>query len=69
MVRVKFHFADWQKNGVSILETEEGQDLSIGNFHPGAMFTGTMDMDLHEFAEIKEGVNKGFTPVFTISFK
>lgn len=67
-VDIKLVFEDWQKNGVSVYQTEEGASLSYGDFHGGTTFRGKIRLDKEELDELKKALEKGFTPIFRICF-
>ena len=61
-------FYDWiGKDGKSIYNTEEGVDLSMGDFHSGSTFKGTIVLDSVQLEELEEASKKGISPVFWVS--
>lgn len=58
-VEVDFVFDDWKHENQSIYQTPLGLELSIGDFHGGTMFRGTIeldeeDLDTLEYAEAQD---------------
>ena len=65
-MKIKLAFFDWQKNGKSIYGTEKGVELSIGDFHSGTTFDGTLELDAESEAELQRAFDAGCDPVFII---
>ena len=62
-MQVKLVFTDWCKDGKSIYDTEEGINLSTGQFHSGTTFDA--DIDLLGFEnDLKSAMENGYEPVF-----
>jgi len=59
-------FHDWIKGGKSIYQTEEGVGLSTGDFHSGSTFPGEIELDEEQTQELKDAIDKGYSPVFYI---
>lgn len=70
-VKVKIVFEDWkdQETRRSIYNTKEGIELSMGDFHSGTTFDGTMEFSEGEVKELKRAIKDGYHPVFTILFE
>ena len=60
------YFADWQNNGKSIYNTEEGIALSLGDFHSGSVFEAEIKLDDYQAAELANAIQDGYQPVFTV---
>ena len=65
-VKVRFAFQDWQRDGVSIYQTERGIDLSLGNFHSGTVFEGELALDADDERELLRALFGGYKPVFEV---
>jgi len=58
-------FEDWEDyKGCSVLYEEVGVELSLGDFHPGATFSGKIELDKDGAAELQAALEAGFRPVF-----
>jgi hypothetical protein len=55
-----------EKDNVSIYQTEEGLDLASGPFSAGSIYTGTMELDMNEYEELKAAIKKGCDPIFKV---
>jgi len=64
-MKVQLVFRDWQKEGQSIYNTEEGYNLSAGQFHSGTTFDAEVDLLGYE-NELKSSIKKGYEPVFYV---
>lgn len=65
-MKVKLWFDTWQdKNGKDIYCTEKGIDLSMGDFHGGTIFKGTIECPYGE-EELQQALKDGYMPVFKI---
>ena len=65
-MKISLVFDTWTKGGKSILYTEESIQLSMGQFHGGTTFNGTIDLDKEDAEELIEAFEKGFRPTFTV---
>ena len=64
-MRIKLVFNDWLgPDNQSVYSTEQGVELSMGDFHSGTIFQGTIETDDPEW--LQEQIDRGFTPVFHI---
>jgi len=61
-VRLAFH--DWIRDGESVYGSEEGIELSIGNFHSGTVFSGTIILDDDDANDLLDAINKKAYPAF-----
>ena len=62
---VRLVFGDWLgKDHRSVYNTEEGVRLSMGQFHGGTTFEGTVRLDPDDRMELEEALASGYTPVF-----
>ena len=62
---IRLVFADWLgKNHRSVYSTEAGVGLSMGQFHSGTTFEGTVRLDPDDRAELEVAFASGYTPVF-----
>jgi len=57
---------DWRRHGKSVYSTEAGVQLSMGDFHSGTTFPGTIELDEEDAAELRRALRDGFQPVFWI---
>jgi len=65
-MKIKLVFEDWKKNGKSIYNTEDGIELSIGDFHSGTTFNGEINLSPDNEEELKQAIkNKNF-PYFML---
>ena len=66
-MKVKLIFEDWQQAGKSIYNTELGLDLSMRDFHSGAVFDAELKLDPSDEQEIRDAFNEHKAyPVFSI---
>lgn len=64
-VQIDLVFDDWRDSeNRSIYGTEAGMELSLGNFHPGTTFNGSIKLNDDEADELRAALKAGFTPVF-----
>ena len=65
---MKLVFSDWRRwNGsrdVSVYNTEEGVDLSMGALHSGSTFRAVIELDDDDAATLASAMNTGARPVF-----
>jgi hypothetical protein len=66
MVKIELVFNTWTKGGKPIPYTEENIWLSMGLFHGGTVFNGTIDLDAEDAEELREAFGNGFRPTFTV---
>jgi len=67
-MKVRLVFEDWCKIGKwgSVYQTEEGVELSMGDFHSGTVFHADLIIDADADREIEEAHVKGYYPVFAV---
>jgi len=65
-MRIKLIFSDWQKNGKSVYNTEDGIALSCGDFHSGSTFDGKIVVDTEQERELDKALKTGYRPVFWV---
>ena len=63
-MQVDLVFSDWQRDGHSIYYTEEGVELSLGEFHSGTVFAAEIALDLDGEEELTEALAAGAIPLF-----
>lgn len=63
-MKVSLVFSDWQKVGKSIYNTDEGVNLSCGQFHSGTTFPAEIELDEEDAEELKVAMQNGYTPVW-----
>jgi hypothetical protein len=63
-IRVKLVFHDWVRLGNSIYNTEEGLELSSGDFHSGTTFKGEIELDEWNAFDLVEAFKKNAWPAF-----
>jgi len=66
-MKIKLVFDDWRRGMKSIYQTEEGIEMSMGNFHSGTTFNAEIILDSEEEKDLRESLKSGATPVFYIS--
>ena len=66
-MKIKLVFYDWRRGSKSVYNTEEGIELSMGNFHSGTTFDAEIELDSESEEELREFLESGATPVFYIS--
>ena len=66
-MKIKLIFMDWRKKGNSIYSTEEGWGLSMGEFHGGTTFEGTIKLDKEQTIELNRAIEVGYQPCFWIA--
>lgn len=65
-MKVRFAFSDWRRAGVSIYDTEEGLDLSMGGLHSGTVFRGEIEMNSDDAEDFRRALESGAHPVFKV---
>ncbi len=65
-LKIKLVFDDWRKQGESVYSTEEGFELSWGDFHSGTTFDGNIALDSEQSIELEKAIKDGYTPVFWV---
>ena len=72
-MKIKLIFTDWRKwDGKkiqSIYNTPEGIEASMGVFHSGSTFEGTIDLPEEEVIELKELISQDYRPIFELTDK
>ena len=66
-MRIKLVFLDWREKGRSVYATDRGVALSQGDFHSGTTFSGTIELDAENSAELAQAMREGFQPCFWIA--
>ena len=66
-MKIKLVFLDWQKGGESIYSTDEGVELSMGLFHSGTTFEGSIVLDPEDAQELAEAIKQGYQPCFWVT--
>jgi hypothetical protein len=64
--KVDLVFADWQRDGYSVYNTERGIELSNGDFHSGTTFECAIHMGREEFEELCKAISEGYEPLFRV---
>lgn len=64
--KVRWVFVSWQKHGKSVYDSDEGQQLFVGDLRRGIEFVGTIELDDEEVQRIQEAAKKGIRPVFDL---
>lgn len=65
-MKIKLVFEDWQKKGLSIYNSFEGVELTMGLFHGGTTFNGEIKLSPDDEAELRDALDKGYQPVFWV---
>lgn len=65
-VPVRFAFDSWQRDGKPINQTEEGVELSMGDFHGGTVFNGTLQLDAEDLEELRRAIEAKAWPTFLV---
>jgi hypothetical protein len=65
-ITVRFAFNGWEKEGVSVYNTEKGIELSMNDFHSGTVFHGILLLDEEHCEALGEALEQGFTPSFLL---
>jgi len=65
-MKIKLVFYDWNLNGKSVYNTEEGIELSSGDFHSGTTFRGEINLDSDQEEEIRKAILLGYQPCFLV---
>ena len=66
-MKIKLVFLDWRRLGMSVYATEEGVELSTRDFHSGTTFSGKIELDAEQAAELARAIAAGFQPCFWIA--
>lgn len=64
--KIELVFSDLQRMGKPIYQTEEGVKLTMGDFHSGTVFTGSIDLDEDNEIDLERIFEAGANPVFAI---
>ena len=59
-------FFDWLRDGKSIYGELEGVEASMGDFHSGTMFKGSIRLDEDQQADLDEQMAAGLAPIFYV---
>ena len=65
-MKIKLVFDDWRTCGKSVYNTEEGVELSSGDFHSGTTFEGEIVLDAEQEEELKKRLGDRYQPVFWV---
>ena len=65
--RIDLVFDDWRKDGQTVYDTEEGMELSLGDFHTGTTFSGGIELDAVSERELRGALEAGCEPLFVVS--
>ena len=65
-MKIELVFWTWTKGGEDIYLTEESVWLSMGLFHGGTSFNGTIELDEQDAEELAEALSKGYSPMFMV---
>lgn len=65
-IPIQLVFDDLRRAGVSIYHTEEGMELSSGDFHSGTTFPGTIELDAGQAADFAEMRSRDIDLVFWV---
>lgn len=65
--RMTLVFQNWMRNGSDISFTEEGSDLSLGDFHSGTVFSAIIMLDEDEESDLRQALATGACPVFYVT--
>jgi len=64
-MKIKLVFSNWMMCGKSIYQTEDGVQLTTGDFHSGSTFKADIDvLNEENEEEIKAAMQSGYEPVF-----
>ena len=66
IMKIELVFEDWKVDGKSVYNTELGVNLSMGQFHSGTTFSGTIYLDEDDEKELSEAIKNGYSPIFRI---
>ncbi len=64
--KARWVFVSWQKHGKSVYDSEEGEQLFVGDLRRGVEFTGSIELDDEEVQRIQDAAKKGIRPVFDL---
>jgi len=59
-------FQNWMKDGEDISYTDEGIELSLGDFHGGTVFAARLMLDEDQEADLRTALATGAYPVFYV---
>jgi len=66
-MKIKLVFADWQeRGGRSVYHTAVGVNLTVGQFHSGTTFSGSIRLSAEDEEELADAMRKGYQPVFCL---
>ena len=65
-VEVRLAFHDWYREGESIYNTNDGLELSLGDYHSGTIFHGSLMLDEENLEELREALKRDALPVFAV---
>ena len=63
-MKIKLAFHDWIKDGKSVYNSEQGIQLSMGDFHSGTVFDGEINLSSDNEEEILRSIQSNVYPVF-----
>ncbi len=67
-MNIRLVFSDWKGSDFkSVYNTEEGVELTVGDFHSGSTFDAVIELDKEQSAELKSALQKGFIPFCYVS--
>ncbi len=67
IIKIKLVFEDWRDpTGKSIYASLEGVRLSLGDFHSGSTFAGSIDLDIEQEEALRRYIQAGAVPVFRL---
>ncbi len=66
-MKINLVFKDWTTHKGKPLPHIEALGPLMGDFHGGATFPGTIQLDAWQEKELREALEKGFQPVFLVN--
>lgn len=63
-MKIRLVFDDWRMHGTSVYNSETGIELSMGDFHSGTTFDGTIELDDSDEEELNRAIKAGYQPAF-----
>lgn len=66
-MKIRLVFDDWRdKKHQSVYSTQDGIDLSMGDFHAGTTFEAEISLNAEQEAELRDALREGYVPVFYV---
>ena len=65
-MKVDLVFSHWERRGMALDRTEEAIELSMGNFHGGSTFSGSIDLEEDDRLDLIDAAKIEADAVFSV---